>query len=72
MTTGGFTNLGGNVGTWNTGRADGNPPGSTGTLSVGAPNIHHPAMMVGLLVIGAVILVIAGVVGLRASGEVVV
>lgn len=71
MTTG-FTNLGGNVGTWNTGRADGNPPGATGNIAPGAPNVHHPAMMVGLLVIGAVLLVVFGVVGLRASGEVVV
>lgn len=72
MTGTGFTNLGGRAGTWNTGSADGNVPGSTGSVSVGAPNVHHPAMMVGLLVIGAVLLVVFGVVGLKASGEVVI
>lgn len=70
MTTG-FTNFG-RVGTWNTGSADGNAPGTTGSLTVGAPNVHHPAMMVGILVIGAVVLVLLGVVGLRASGEIVI
>lgn len=68
--TSGFTNFG-RVGTWNTGTSDGNSPGSTGYIAAGAPNIHHPAMMVGLLVIGAVLLAVFGVIGLRASGEVV-
>jgi len=61
------------AGTYNAGPADGNYPGQGGAAaSGGLPNINHSAIVVGIIVIVAVALLILGVVGFRASGEVVI
>ena len=59
-----------NAGTYNSGPADGNYPG--GIAPTGAPNTGHSAVIVGLIVLVALALLITGVIGLRASGEVVI
>lgn len=45
---------------------DGNVP------SVGIPNVTHGAIVVGIIVAVAIILLIVGVISLKASGEVVI
>lgn len=49
------------------GAQDGNYTGA-----VGVPNINHNAIVVGIIVVVALGLLITGVIGLRASGEVVI
>jgi hypothetical protein len=63
----------GQPGTYNSGPADGNYPGQGGsTAAAGGLNTGHSAVMVGFIVIAAVALLALGVIGLRASGEVVI
>lgn len=63
----------GQPGTYASGPADGNYPGQGGSsAALGMPNMGHNAVVVGLIVIGALALLAAGVIGLRASGEVVI
>lgn len=63
----------GQPGTYASGPADGNYPNQGGTSTgMGMPNIFHNAVMVGVIVIAALVLLVAGVIGLRASGEVVI
>lgn len=72
---GSFSTLGGQPGTYNSGPADGNYPGVAGNIGlagVGRPKLSHPAVVVGAIVIIALLLLIFGVIGARASGEVVI
>ena len=63
----------GQPGTYASGPADGNYPNQAGTSTgVGMPNVNHNAVVVGLIVIAALFMLVAGVIGLRASGEVVI
>jgi hypothetical protein len=63
----------GQPGTYASGPADGNYPGQGGsTTASGLPNINHSAVAVGLIVIGAIALLAVGIIGLRASGEIVI
>ena len=62
------------AGTYQSGPSDGNYPGqqSMGSASAGSPNWNHSAVVVCAIVIGAVALLILGVIGFRASGEIVI
>lgn len=61
------------AGTYQSGPADGNYPGQGGaSTSQGMPNLSHSAVIVGVIVIIALGLLIFGVIGFRASGEVVI
>lgn len=63
----------GQPGSYASGPADGNYPGQGGSsAAAGMPNFGHNAVVVGLIVIGALALLAIGVIGLRASGEVVI
>lgn len=63
----------GQPGTYASGPADGNYPNQGGTSTgVGGINFGHNAVIVGVIVIAALFLLVAGVVALRASGEVVI
>lgn len=63
----------GQPGTYSSGPADGNYPNQGGSNGgIGMPNLTHSAVLVGLIVIGAIIMLIAGVIGFRAAGEVVI
>lgn len=63
----------GQPGTYSSGPADGNYPNQGGSSGgIGLPNISNGAVVVGLIVIFAVILLIGGVISLRAAGEVVI
>ena len=53
---------------YSSGAADGN----TGGGGAGAPNVGHSATIVAIIIIAALVLLVAGVIGLRASGEVVI
>jgi len=71
--SGGLGGLGGQPGVVSSGAADGNYPGAGGSIAgLGMPNLGNGAVIVGLIVIFAVILLIAGVISLRAAGEVVI
>jgi hypothetical protein len=61
------------AGTYQSGPTDGNYPGQGGSKSSsGMPNITHSAVVVGIIVIVAIALLVLGVIGFRASGEVVI
>lgn len=61
------------AGTYQAGPSDGNYPGQQGSAaSPGMPNVGHSAVVVGLIVIAAIALLVLGVIGFRASGEVVI
>lgn len=61
------------AGTYQSGPADGNYPGQGNTGSgSGIPNFNHSAIVVGAIVILALALLFLGVIGFRASGEVVI
>ena len=63
----------GQPGTYSSGPADGNYPNQGGTSTgFGTPNFTHNAVVVGLIVIAALFMLVAGVIGLRASGVVVI
>lgn len=63
----------GQPGAYASGPADGNYPGQGGSsAAAGMPNLNHNAVVVGFIVIAAVALLAIGVIGLRASGEVVI
>lgn len=61
------------AGTYQSGPTDGNYPGQGGASSSGGtPNFGHSAVVVGVIVIIAIALLVLGVIGFRASGEVVI
>lgn len=61
------------AGTYSAGPSDGNYPGQgMATTAGGTPNVGHSAVVVGLIIIAAIALLILGVVGFRASGEIVI
>lgn len=62
------------AGTYQSGPSDGNYPGAgmSGNTGAGGANLGHSAVVVGLIVIAAITLLILGVVGFRASGEIVI
>jgi hypothetical protein len=65
----------GQQGSYNSGIADGNypnPQGSSTGTGIGMPNLNNGAVVVAVIVILAVVLLIAGVISLRAAGEVVI
>lgn len=63
----------GQPGGYASGPSDGNYPGQGGATSqAGMPNFGHNAVVVGLIVIAAMLLLVAGVVGFRAAGEIVI
>ena len=63
----------GQPGAYASGPADGNYPGQgSASAAPGMPNFGHNAVVVGLIVIAALVLLVAGVVGFRAAGEVVI
>jgi hypothetical protein len=64
-----------NPSSYNSGIQDGNypnPQGSSTGTGIGMPNFGNGAVVVAVIVILAVVLLIAGVVSLRAAGEVVI
>lgn len=68
-----FSGFGDTNSVYNSGPADGNYPGAGGTGGgMGMPNISHSATIVAFIVIAAVVALVFGVIGLRASGEVVI
>lgn len=63
----------GSAGTYASGPQDGNYPGAGQTsTTAGMPNLRHSAVVVGLIVLAALVLLVLGVIGFRASGEVVI
>lgn len=63
----------GQPGTYASGPADGNYPGQGGaSTSPGMPNVFNNTTVVAVIVIAAIVMLFVGVIGLRASGEVVI
>jgi hypothetical protein len=65
----------GNPASYNSGIPDGNypnPNGSSTGTGLGLPNLNNGAVVVAVIVIVAMVLLIVGVISLRAAGEVVI